>query len=223
MICDSMDIETGSGDFMARTNNYLLQAAQAKRYFLTYDQEALIRKLGLKSDDHYFYPTLFSRRYRLSRQTGDLEREKNGIWQDANTHEEVMTLLDLICDSKEVRFASGQWKNMADFGHAFHQSLLEERDPNAELFQSRPEAFQKACEALGGNPVAMGDIAYAIEVFDGLKLVVQLWFGDEEFPASLRFLWDRNALQYLKYETMYFARGLLLNWLKEETEAIHGT
>ena len=134
-----------------------------------------------------------------------------------------MTLLDLICDSKENRFVSGQWKNMADFGHAFHQSLLEERDPNAELFQSRPEAFRKACEALGGNPVAMGDIAYAIEVFDGLKLVVQLWFGDEEFPASLRFLWDRNALQYLKYETMYFARGLLLNWLKEETEAIHGT
>ena len=85
---------------MARTNNYLLQAAQAKRYFLTYDQDALIRKLHLPYDEDFLYPVLFSRRYRLSRKTGDLEREENGVWRDANTHSEVMTLLDLICDSK---------------------------------------------------------------------------------------------------------------------------
>ena len=203
---------------MARTNNYLLQAAQAKRYFLTYDQEALIRKLGLEYDDEYLYPVLFARRYRLSRKTGDLEREEKGAWQDANTYEEVMTLLDLICDSRENRFVSGRWKNMADFGHTFHQSLLEERDPNAECFQSRQAEFRAACEALGGQPLPTGDIAYAIEVFDGLKLMVQLWFGDEEFPASLRILWDENALQYLKYETMYFARNLLLKRLKAEME-----
>ncbi|MCI7639835.1 MAG: DUF3786 domain-containing protein [Clostridiales bacterium] len=203
---------------MERTNNYLLQAAQAKRYFLTYDQNALIRKLNLAYDDEYLYPVLLARRYRLSRKTGDLEREENGVWRDANTHEEVMTLLDFVCDSKEDRFVSGRWKNMADFGHAFHQSLLEERDPNAELFQSRQSDFRKACEALGGKEQPMGDIAYAIEVFDGLPLLVQLWFGDEEFPASLRFLWDENALQYLKYETMYYARNLLLQRLKAEME-----
>ena len=203
---------------MARTNNYLLQAAQAKRYFLTYDQDALIRKLHLPYDEDFLYPVLFSRRYRLSRKTGDLEREENGGWQDANTHGEVMTLLDLICDSKETRCVSGRWKNMADFGHAFHQSLLEERDPDAELFQSRAADFRKACGALGGRELPMGDIAYAMEVFDGLPLLVQLWFGDEEFPASLRFLWDENALQYLKYETMYFARNLLLQRLKAEME-----
>lgn len=208
---------------MARTNNYLLQAAQAKQYFLTYDQEALIRKLGLEYDAYYLYPVLFSRRYRLSRKTGDLEREERGLWQDANTHGEVMTLLDLICDSKENRSVSGRWKNMADFGHAFHQNLLEERDPNAELFQSRPGDFRRACEALGGTPLPIGDIAYAIGVFDDLKLAVQLWFGDEEFPASLRFLWDENALQYLKYETMYFARNLLLERLKAEMEEPNGT
>lgn len=208
---------------MARTNNYLLQAAQAKRYFLTYDQEALIRKLQLPYDEDFLYPVLFSRRYRLSRTTGDLEREEAGIWQDANTFEEVMTLLDFVCDSREDRFISGRFKNMADFGRAFHQTLLEERDPNAELFQSRTEDFRKACAALGGKPLSTGDIAYSIEVFDGLPLLVQLWFGDEEFPASLRFLWDENALMYLKYETMYFARELLLERLKAEMEEPNGT
>ena len=208
---------------MERTDNYSLQAAQAKAWFLTYDQDALIAKLGLAHDDDFFYPVLFSQTYRLSRKTGDLERAGKDGWQDANTHAEVMTLLDLICDSREDRFVSGRWKNMSDFGRAFHQNLLEDqKDPWAETFQAEPERFRASCEGLGGKVLPVGDIAYAIEVFDGLPLAVQLWFGDEEFPARLRFLWDENALMYLKYETMYFARGLLLKRLKAEMEERYG-
>ena len=95
---------------MARTDNYLKQAAQAKAYFLTYDQEALIRKLNLAHDEDYLYPVFFSQTYRLSRKTGDLARQGKHGWEDANTHGEVMTLLDLICDSREDRFVSGKWK-----------------------------------------------------------------------------------------------------------------
>ena len=203
---------------MARTDNYLKQAAQAKAYFLTYDQEALIRKLNLAYDEDYLYPVFFSQTYRLNRKTGDLERQGKHGWEDANTHGEVMTLLDLICDSREDRFVSGKWKDRAQFGHAFHQNLLEERDPLAERCQERPEVFRRWCEALGGKSVPTGDIAYSIEVFDGLPLMIQLWFGDEDFPASLRLLWDENALMYLKYETMYFAREVLLSRLKREME-----
>ena len=203
---------------MARTDNYLKQAAQAKAYFLTYDQEALIRKLNLAHDEDYLYPVLFSQTYRLSRKTGDLARQGRRGWEDANTHGEVMTLLDLICDSREDRFVSGKWKDMAQFGHAFHQNLLEERDPLAERCQERPEVFRRWCEALGGKSVPTGDIAYSIEVFDGLPLMIQLWFGNEDFPASLRLLWDENALMYLKYETRYFAREVLLSRLKREME-----
>lgn len=203
---------------MARTDNYLKQAAQAKAYFLTYDQEALIRKLNLAYDEDYLYPVFFSQTYRLNRKTGDLARQGGQGWEDANTHGEVMTLLDLICDSREDRFVSGKWKDMAQFGHAFHQNLLEERDPLAERCQERPQVFRRWCEALGGKPMPTGDIAYSIEVFDGLPLMIQLWFGDEDFPASLRLLWDENALMYLKYETMYFAREVLLSGLKREME-----
>ena len=203
---------------MARTDNYLKQAAQAKAWFLTYDQQALIRKLSLSHDENYLYPELFSTTYRLNRKTGDLERRGKQGWEDANTHAEVMTLLDLICDSREDRFVSGKWRDMAQFGHVFHQKLLEERDPLAERFQENPEALRRGCLALRGTPMPTGDIAYAIEVFDGLPLMLQLWFGDEDFPASLRLLWDENALMYLKYETMYFARDLLYSRLKQEME-----
>ena len=209
---------------MERVDNYLIQAANAKKYFLTYDQSALIRKLRLPFDDGYLYPVLLSRRYRLSRKTGDLQKEVRGVWADANTHSEVMTLLDLICDSREDRFLSGRWKNMSDFGRAFHQNLLEDaRDPWAELFQSESDQFQKACEALGGKKLPTGDIAYAIELFDSLPVAVQLWLGDEEFPPRLRLLWDENALMYMKYETMYFARTLLLERIREEMAPLEET
>ena len=203
---------------MARTDNYLVQAQQAKSCFLTYDAEALAKKLNAKLDADFLYTTFLGQSYRVSRKTGDIQRLENGAWQDGNSYEEVMTLLDLICDSREDRFVSGKWKDMAQFGHTFHQNLLEERDPLAEACQKKPQVFRRWCEALGGKPMPTGDIAYSIEVFDGLPLMIQLWFGDEDFPARMRLLWDENALMYLKYETMYFAREVLLSRLKREME-----
>ena len=201
---------------MARTNNYLIQAMQAKQRFLTYDQNRLIQKLQLPHDGNHLYVTLLRRRYRIERSTGDMEKEAAAGWKAADSFEEIMTLLDLVCDSKENRFLTGRWKNLTDFGLMFHRSLLEGKaDPWAEKFQADPERFRKACLALGGKPFPQGDLAFVMELFDGLSILVQLWFGDEEFPAAIRFLWDENALMYLKYETMHFAKGLLLDKISE--------
>lgn len=204
---------------MERKDNYAQHARQAKQRFLTYDQQKLVEKLGLKADEAYLYMTFLSWPYRISRSTGDVEYFRAGSWQDGNSYGEVMTLLDLVCDSRENRWLACRWKNMRDFGLMFHGNLLENpADPWAEAFQADPEGFRNGCLALGGKPLPNGDIAYAIELFDGLCIVLQLWFGDEEFPPNLRTLWDENALMYLKYETMHFARGLLLSRIREEME-----
>ena len=163
--------------------------------------------------------TFLSWPYRISRSTGDVEYFREGAWQDGNSYGEVMTLLDLVCDSREDRWLTLRWKNMRDFGLMFHQNLLENsKDPWAADFQNDPEGFARACLSLGGKELPYGDMAYAVELFDGLCICLQLWFGDEEFPPSLRILWDENALMYLKYETMYFAKGLLLNRIREEMD-----
>lgn len=202
---------------MARTNNYSFQARQAKERFLTYDPQVLIRKLKLKADENYLYVPMLCQVYRIRRTTGDIDRFNGEVWVDANSYEEVMTLLDLVCDSREDRYLSGRWKNMSAFGLQFHQTLLEDtRDPWAEAFQADPEGFRRACIALHGTPLPNGDIAYAIELFDGLPVAIQLWLGDEEFPPNLRLLWDENATMYIRYETMYFAKALLLNRIAEE-------
>ena len=207
---------------MAHVDNYAIQAAQAMERFLIYDQQELIRRMDLRFDETCFYIPMLRQTYRIHRKTGHMERFDGDTWISANSHGEVLTLLDLLCDSKKDRFVCGRWKNMSAFGLMFHQNLLEgKRDPWADRFEADPEGFRKACVSLGGIPFPTGDIAYAIELFDGLPVVIQLWLGDEEFPASLRFLWDENALMYIKYETMYFAKGLLLQRLTEEMK--HGT
>jgi len=201
---------------MARTNNYLIQAQQAKDLFIRYDPEQLIAKLNLRFDETYLYVPMLSETYRIHRQNGDISRETECGWVDANSFEEVMTLLDLVCDSKENRFLTGRWKNMADFGLMFHRNLLEGKaDPWADKFEANPEGFRKACESFRGVPFPQGDIAYTLEVFDGLCLTLQLWFGDEDFSAGLRFLWDENATMYQKNETMHYVKGMLLEKIEK--------
>ena len=204
---------------MERQDNYALQARQARERFLRYDQTALIRKLHLQEEPEVLSVRFFGQNYQISRSTGHIRRQLRGQWVAADSFSETLTLLDLVCDSREDRFLSHRWKNMTSFGLMFHQNLLEQaKDPWAARFEADPEGFRNACEALGGKPFPQGDIAYEIEVFDSLPIVVQLWFGDEEFPANLRFLWDENALMWIKYETMHYAKDLLLEYLAEHMD-----
>ena len=195
---------------MVRKDNYLIQAQQAKQRFLTYDQEALIRKFQLSADDAYLYVTLLRQTYRICRSTGNMQKLDGSNWLDGNTYEEVMTLLDLLCDSRNDRSLSGIWQNMQSFGLQFHQNLLEEeRDPFAVLLDTDPDLLHRAAAALGAEPIRGGDIGYAFELFEGLKIGLLFWYGDEEFSPRIRCLWDQNAKQYIRYETMYFAVSLL--------------
>lgn len=204
---------------MERVDNYLLQAQGAKQYFLRYDQAQLIAKLKLKADEKYLYVNLLCEPYRINRFNGDMERFRGGVWLDANSHGEVMTILDLVCDSRPDRYVTGRWKNMQSFGKLFHSSMLEnERDPWAIRFDRDPESLHRACRGLGGEEIGGADISYSIEFFDGLPICIQFWHGDDEFTPRLRYLWDENADRYLKYETMYFAVGLLHRRMKEEME-----
>lgn len=201
---------------MERRDNYKIQADQAKRRFLDYDQQLLIKKLKAEADEEYIYVNFLCQPYRLNRTTGDAQRWEKGVWTDGNSFGEVMTLLDLVCDSREDRWLTGRWRSMADMGLQFHQNLLEEkRDKMADLIDADPDGFRRACEAMGGRAISGADIACAIELFEGLQIGIQFWFGDDEFYPRLRYLWDENALQYLKYETMYFAVGLLEQRLRE--------
>ena len=200
---------------MERVNNYLIQASQAKERFLTYDQQKLVDKFRLDADEMYIYVNLLCKLYRIQRDTGHMEFFDGAIWQDGNSYDEVMTVLDLLCDSRDDRRCTGKLASMASFGRIFYRSSYDDKpDPAAQWIQENLESFREACAQLG-TPIPGGDFGFAFELFDGLRMGLHFWEGDEEFAPRLRFLWDENALQYLRFETMHMASSLLLKSLKE--------
>ena len=199
-------------------DNYDIQRQYAQKRFLSYDQQAIIQRFRLDHDEDFLYTRMFSIPYRMCRKTGLLERQEAGLWQDANTFNEVLTLLDILCDARDDRRLSGQIQSTQSFGGQIHSGLLElKKDSLAEAFDREIAGFCRACQALGGKAVAGGDRAYAIELMDGLCVTVQFWHADEDFPAQLQYFWDKNALQYIRYETMYYALGLLQSHLRRES------
>lgn len=201
---------------MQRRNNYQIQLMQAKERFLTYDQQELIARCALRYDENYLYTRLLTEEYRICRASGDMQRLHRGKWVDGNSFHEVMTILDWLCDSRPDRYITGRWINIVTHGHYFHRSLQEDAaDPDADRFDKDPDAFRAACEALKGEALPGCDIGYAIELLDGLRVFVQLWHGDEEFPPRLRCLWDENTTRYLRYETTWYAVGLLMERIRE--------
>lgn len=199
-----------------RQNNYDIQARQAKKLFLTYDQQEIIARCRLAFDEKYLYFKFLGSDHRICRKTGDMERKTGQGWQDANSFGEIMTVLDWLCDSRPDRYITGRWVNIVTKNYAVHRDLQEDReDPVAVLFDKDPEGFCAACRALGGRELPGADHSYAIELVDGLEILVQLWHGDEEFPPRLRLLWDENTTRYIRYETTWYAAGLLRQRLQD--------
>ncbi len=83
-------------------------------------------------------------------------------------------------------------------------------------FTGKTDALARACEKLGGRKREKGDAAYELDLFPFLPLILRFWDADEDFPASMQILVDKNILAYMHYETLMFALGHVLNRLKEE-------
>ena len=82
------------------------------------------------------------------------------------------------------------------------------------LYDRQPERLRRVCLRLDGTPIAGADLGFSLPFFEDLCIAVQFWHGDDEFVPRLRVLWDANADQYLRYETMYYAIGLLKSRLR---------
>ena len=70
--------------------------------------------------------------------------------------------------------------------------------------------------------VRAGDVSYNLPVFQALKLRLSFWDADDEFPASMNLQWDEHILDFMRYETTFYAAGFILNRLREEAENERG-
>ena len=98
-------------------DNYAAAAEKARELFLGYDQEKIITKLGLSADGDYLYLRFLDLDYRIHRRTGLVEkREGEGPYVDGGSFDEVMTLFDVLCWSREDASLSGEWVTLSALG-----------------------------------------------------------------------------------------------------------
>ena len=197
---------------LPKRDNYAIQAEEARIRFLTYDQSAM----PVPMDDDFLFLRFCGADYRICRADGHLFRRVGEDWLPADSHGEVLTVYDYLCDAKPGRAPAREAVSMAFLGGHVHTNLASAPGALELAIDRAPDAFRRACERLGGTASPGGDICYDLDLFPDLPVQLRFWHADEDFPPSLDLLWDRNTLQFLRYETTWFAAGVLRRRLREE-------
>ena len=118
--------------------------------------------------------------------------------------------------------AAGSWASVSELGGvigAGHDRTLR-NEPQAARFAGQCDRLASACEALGGVRESKADVGYAIPVFRDLRILFQFWDADDEFPASIKYLFDRNALSFMHYETLWYLMNCTYRRIAQEFDKL---
>ena len=200
--------------------NYDKTKISMERVFLQYDQEAMIHKFSLKHDSDWLYLTFVNRIYRINRKTGNVQ------WSDDHfktvfeaDHNAAMTIYDVLCYSKDGCHLSHEFVNISSLSSVRTGNLSQNSgffQHTADFFNGKITELRHSCMALSGKELKKGDVSFELELFPFLPIAIYFWEADDEFPASLQVLADKNILDYMHYETLMFALTHLFCRLKEE-------
>lgn len=200
-------------------SNYEKQAGMARELFLKYNQRDIIEKYHLEHDENYLYLRFIGDRYRIRRETGEMEvlDPAADVYESCGDFNVVMSVFDVLCYSEETPGLSGEWCSL-------HNLQVTMSSPNADVFNQKyadafaghTELLREACRSLGGvpEPLSAGaDICCRMELFAFFPIQFRFWDADEEFPAKIQLLWDRNSLKFMHFETLYYVMGHLMKKL----------
>lgn len=193
-------------------SNYDITKAETARLFLRYDQQTMIDRYALVHDEAYLYLPMLGRMHRIDRRTGLVEWSEDGF---QTVHEAdfnaAMTIYDVLCYAKAHARLSGNYVRVNSLPGLVTASRVGENitDSTAQYFQRHPESLLRARDALDGVPAGKGDVSFRLELFPFLPVLVQFWWADEEFPPTLQLLWDANTLNFMHYETVWYAAGYI--------------
>ncbi len=208
-------------------DNYDLQVDIAKKIFLEYDQEKMIRKFSLDADGEYLYLTYLNTLCRIHRAGGGIEEHIGNAWQECRNFSTVMTIYDLLCYHKGENAPAlfDQWCTVGTFVVTGVTQTDTFTGKYAKLFDGRLDELKAAAQKLGGvlrSTMAGADLTCCFPVTPFFPVLLQFWGGDEEFPPKLLVLWDRNTDSFLHFETTFYLQGDLLERLKKAMEKSEG-
>lgn len=219
-------------------SNYEKTKRACAQAFCETDHGALIERFSLEQDADYLYVRFFEQPFRLSKRTGIIERREEceasgapteATWLEAQFNE-AMTIYDLLGYAHPTCHASKTMINMK----SLHTKIAATAPRPSSIYaaqEARLAALEaqksgilaQAAQAIGGAPLDKADASAQFTVINDLTMQVHLWLPDEDFPASLQFFWDENVLQYMHYETVWYANGFILEELEAQCRKLLGT
>lgn len=200
-------------------SNYEQMKWQMQVEFLKYNQEDMIKRFSLTASETYLLFDFMGGSCRIHRKSGLVETSYGYMdgFCEAN-YNEAMTVYDLLCWSRPDAVSSGRFVNMQSISPMQNGTSRLGTDffrQEARLFDHQEESLRTSLEKLGGIADESGDVAARIPVFRGLNVLFRFWNSDDEFVSEIQFLWDERVLDFMHYETVWFANHVLVRRVKD--------
>lgn len=200
-------------------NNYELAQENARAHFLSYDSRLLAKAPGVWEQGEYLTFPFLGVMARIEKATGQITFSHDGfLTQWKADFSEALSVYDWLCDRKPEAAASGEFCPVSSLPGVYVSgsglSMTGGKLPAA--IDREPEVFRNACAALGAKRHPLGDIGFVLDIFPGLPMALKFYHGDEDFPPALTLLWDRNILDFVRYETVYYIAGVLIRRIGEK-------
>lgn len=191
-------------------NNYEKMLAAAQRRCAGYDMAALAAKPGVEDAGEFLRTTFFSQQILILKKDAlvTVDGKPAGFG-------ESLSVYDWLCDRKPYAVAAEDFCVVSSLpGVVVSGSGLSMTMPKlAQQIHENNEKFCAIMENMGAKQEKLGDLGYRLRIFPDFPMCLKFYFGDEEFPPELILLWDRNSLQFVRYETLYYIAGCLREYL----------
>jgi hypothetical protein len=170
---------------------------QAQATLRSLRPEKLTLRSGCEQDeDDGFRLAFFWEEYVVSAEDFSVRRADTGEQPASFTQSLILTYLA----TADGTTPSGRWVGFRDLPDGMFYVQAFEGYSGGRLvreLQGGAAAFRRAAEALGGEPLEIGDAGYVFSVLPRVHLALVYWEGDEEFPSQARVLFEDTAAHYM--------------------------
>lgn len=187
-------------------SNYEITLQNAMKRFCSYDMTVLSQRPGVTDGGEYLQTRFFGMNTKIFKKTGEITVDG----QPADFCE-ALSVFDWLCDRKENAKASGEFCPVHSLPGVVvrGKGLTMDAPELAQRIEKDITRFQKIIQKMDGKTINLGDFGAEIEIFPELPMQMKFYYSDEEFPPSITFLWDKNILNFVRYETVYYLCGTI--------------
>ena len=176
-------------------------------------QDTCARLQDVKWDGKEFYVNLLGRDYAIAHPQYSIRAMDGGNVPPLPTQ---TFLLRYLLEGKTVS-SNGSWLTFREmpWGELYIKPYTGRVLTRAAFtFGTRVDAFRKAAEAMGAEPVKHGDAGYTFCLIGDYKMQILVWAGDEEFPPNAQILYSDNFTDGFAAEDRVVAGDILISSIK---------